>query len=106
MQIAHHVLFPFDKKKKVEVAYWTTLLIWLVFHNLNLDIMRQLILIKFKYFFYKKVTKIDSIIKIHWKGTTKYCIISKFFNEICIWINDNKFRNSFKKLCWDKIPSH
>ena len=31
MQIAHHVLLPFDKEKKAEVAYWTTPLICLVF---------------------------------------------------------------------------
>ena len=31
MQIARNVLFPFDKKKKVEVFYWTTPLICLVF---------------------------------------------------------------------------
>ena len=31
MQIAHHVLLPFDKEKKAEVAYWTTSLICFVF---------------------------------------------------------------------------
>ena len=31
MHIAHHVLLPFDKEKKAEVAYWTTPSIFLVF---------------------------------------------------------------------------
>ena len=96
MQIAHHVLFPFDKKKNVEVAYWTNQLICLVFtlpfkfcYYGTIDFDKIFIL------FFKKVTKIDSIIKIHWKGSMEYCIINKFINKICIWMNDSKFRNSF-----------
>ena len=89
MQIAHHVLLPFDKEKKAEVAYWTTPLIcFVLLHKLNFVIIIQFILIKF-IFFKKKVTKIDSIIKIHWKGTMEYCIINKFIDEICIWMNDS-----------------
>ena len=97
MQIAHHVLLPSNKEKKAEVAYWTTSLICLVFTSqikfcyydtINFDKI-------YIYIYLKKATKIDSIIKIHWKGTMEYCIINKFMGEICIWMNDSKFRNSF-----------
>ena len=40
MQISHHVLFSFDKKKNVELAYRTTPLICLVFTS------------QFKFFYY------------------------------------------------------
>ena len=72
MQITHHVLFPFDKKKKVEVFYWTTPLICLVFTS------------QFKFRYYDTIDFDKKKIK-------------KFFNEISIWINDKKFRNAFKK---------
>ena len=95
MQITRQVLLPSDKEKKVEVAYWTTPLICLVFTSQIKFCYYDTIDFDKIYILKKKIAKIDSIIKIHWKGTMEYCIINKFIGEICIWMNDSKFRNSF-----------
>ena len=95
MQITYHVLLPFDKERKAEVAYWTTPLICLVFTSQIKICYYDTIDFDKIYIYFLKATKIDSVIKIHWKGTMEYCIINKFIDEFCIWMNDSKFRNSF-----------